>query len=141
MILWDVRDLARPQRLGSPLAGHTGPVLSVAFAPDGHTLATASEDSTVILWDVRDLARPQRFGSPMTDQTNPVVSVAFAPDGHTLTTGSADHSMMLWDVADLLFVRDHALQVACARSGGGLDPDEWNRFAGNLPYEPSCSTR
>ena len=32
----------------------------VAFAPDGHTLATASDDQTVLLWDVTDPARPRR---------------------------------------------------------------------------------
>jgi WD40 repeat protein len=37
------------------LTGHIGPVFSVAFAPDGHTLATGSGDNTVILWDVTGL--------------------------------------------------------------------------------------
>ncbi|MGH3831618.1 MAG: WD40 repeat domain-containing protein [Pseudonocardiaceae bacterium] len=31
--------------------GHTGAVYEVAFAPDGHTLATTSADKTVIPWD------------------------------------------------------------------------------------------
>ena len=47
--------------------------------------------------------------------------------------------MILWDVAYLLFVRDHAAQIACTRSGGSLNPDEWNRYAGNLAYEDSCT--
>jgi WD40 repeat protein len=34
------------------LTGHTGQVYSVAFAPDGHTLATGSGDNTVRLWSV-----------------------------------------------------------------------------------------
>ena len=77
MILWDVRDLARPQRIGSPLAGHTRSVNSVAFAPDGRILVTGSADRSVILWDVRDPAQPQRIGPPLTDHTDVVNSVAF----------------------------------------------------------------
>ncbi|MCT2590545.1 WD40 domain-containing protein [Streptomyces sp. N2-109] len=31
--------------------GHTDPVSSVAFSPDGKTLATSSADYDVLLWD------------------------------------------------------------------------------------------
>ena len=75
-------------------------MVAVAFAPDGHTLATGSDDKSVILWDVRDPTRPQRIGQPLTGHTGSVSSVAFAPDGHTLATGSDDKSVILWDVRD-----------------------------------------
>jgi WD40 repeat protein len=35
-------DPAHPSPLGQPLTGHTGTVFSVAFSPDGHTLASGS---------------------------------------------------------------------------------------------------
>ena len=45
--LWDVT--SGTQR--KTLKGHTNPVSSVAFSGDGHTLASASRDGTVLLWN------------------------------------------------------------------------------------------
>jgi WD40 repeat protein len=36
----------------TPLTGHTAEVNAVAFAPDGPTLAAASNDRTVQLWEL-----------------------------------------------------------------------------------------
>ncbi|AEH10584.1 WD40 repeat-containing protein [Candidatus Protofrankia datiscae] len=81
---------------GPPLTGHTDAVGPVAFAPDGHTLATGSADSTVRLWDVTDPRQARPLGSPLTGHTGAVESVAFAPDGHTLATASYDKTVRLW---------------------------------------------
>ena len=88
--LWDV---ASGQRAGASLAPHAGEVLSVAFSPDGTTLATgqhsAAGRSTVQLWDVNSR---QPIGGPLAEQalgtsvlgSLTVSSVAFSPDGKTL---------------------------------------------------------
>jgi len=72
----------------------------VAFAPDGHILATASVDQTVLLWDLTYPTRPRRLGDPLTGHTDAVIGVVFAPDGHTLATGSDDQTVLLWDLTD-----------------------------------------
>jgi WD40 repeat protein len=82
--------------LESTLFGHTDIVFSVAFSPDGKTLASGSGDDTIILWDV---ASRQPLGEPLQGHSNWVLSVAFSPDGKTLASGSGDDTIILWDVA------------------------------------------
>jgi WD40 repeat protein len=64
---------------------HPAPVYSVAFSPDGQTIASGSQDCAVRLWRAADGALLRT----MVGHTGSVWSVAFSPDGQTLASGGA----------------------------------------------------
>src|SRR5687767_9057953 len=63
------------------LKGHDYTVFSVAFSPDGKTLASASW-ATVKLWD----AQNRQQLATLRGRNDMVYSVAFSPDGKTIAS-------------------------------------------------------
>jgi WD40 repeat protein len=81
------------------LRGHTKPVTSVAWTPDGKTLVTAGGyDRTIRLWDGTTGKELRSWVAHETDVTH----VAVSSDGKTLASGSrslAESSVGLWEGA------------------------------------------
>jgi WD40 repeat protein len=103
VILWDLTDPTAPHRLSQavmPTRFRSG-LNSVAFSPDGRTLAAGWQDK-VSLFDVSDPAKPRPLGPPLTHRSGSgSITAVFAPDGRTLATaGELLPIVTLWDVSD-----------------------------------------
>ena len=76
------------------LIGHTHWVFSLAFSPDGKTLASGGVDSVINLWD----AHTGEHKKTLNGHSAWVRSIAFSSDGKTLVSGSDDGSVLLWKI-------------------------------------------
>jgi WD40 repeat protein len=73
------------------LTEHEDSVLTLAFSPDGKTLASGGSDCTIRLWNIdtgETIAQFKHLGS--------VKSLAFSPDGRSLVSGSWDRTVKVW---------------------------------------------
>lgn len=99
---------AETGQLRHTLRGHVWAVHSVAIAPDGQTIASASFDSNIKIWNANTGRQLRNLNGPGEGPVgwtrsffsdNSVYSVAFSPDGTTLASGGAKQPIKLWSLS------------------------------------------
>lgn len=78
------------------LAGHEGPVSSLAFAPDGGVVVSGSWDHTVRIWSIFNRTQTSE---PLQLQAD-VLDVAFRPDSKQLAVSTLDGQLTFWSVSE-----------------------------------------
>lgn len=108
--LWD---LPSGNLLGR-LYGHTNSVASLAFTPDGQTLASGGLDGQIILWDVRARAEIRRLPR----QDGEIRNLSFNRDGTALASagGNDRNDFCVWDTSSgkrLTRLQPDGYQIYC----------------------------
>jgi len=84
---------AHSGRIISIHSGHTDSVNTLAFSPDGKTIASGSKDETIRIWSVKS----GQTINTLIGHLGSVNTLAFSPNGKIIASGSDDNTIRLWD--------------------------------------------
>lgn len=78
------------------LAGHEGPISSLAFAPSGGLLISGSWDHTVRIWNIFDRTQSHEALQLQAD----ITEVAIRPDSKQIAVATLDGQLTFWSVSE-----------------------------------------
>jgi WD40 repeat protein len=79
------------------MKAYTAGVMSLAFSPDGRTLASAGDGGGLKLWHVAT----RQLALNVNGHVGTVTGLALSPDGNLLASCGADATVRLWPAATL----------------------------------------
>src|SRR6266516_6298648 len=77
--------------------GHTDPVFSVAWSPDGKRIVSGSWDETAQVWDATKGTTPSLT---YTGHIGLVGAVVWSPDSRRIASGGKDKTVQVWDATE-----------------------------------------
>jgi WD40 repeat protein len=90
---------------------------TLLFSPDGKTLASYADPTTLGLWDT---ATGQRTGTMLMPERNPIQSGAFSLDGRCLALDMNDGTVTLYELATNQARRTYGKKVPPPKAGPGV---------------------
>jgi WD40 repeat protein len=106
------------------LAGHSGAVTTVAFAPDGQSVATGSDDQTIVLWNTTTGALIRKLSGA----AGGITAITFTSDGSRLVSADKNGDLRVWSTSDGTTVATH--HVSKPPGDVKLSPDDTVAYIG-----------
>jgi WD40 repeat protein/serine/threonine protein kinase len=129
------------------IAGHTSPVRSIRFSPDGRKLLTSGEDGSAVIWTAQP-APVEKPATLTTAHSKPVFQIEIDGPGERLICGSFDKSVSVWKLRlrELVQMHEHDAAVVAIDfhpdgvHAGSLDANGtlqvWNIATGKMRFAP-----
>ncbi|KAF7489069.1 Notchless -like protein 1 [Sarcoptes scabiei] len=112
-------------RCSSSISGHTDAIVSIAFSPDGSSLASGSGDTTVRFWNVLTETPLQTCQS----HKSWVLAISWSPDGERLVSGDKTGIIYIWNT------KSHK-QIGCLKAH-----KQWINSLAWEPYHSNVECR